>query len=114
MEQDLQVVSLEGDATIADVGSLTARLKEAIDNSAKVLINLSHVTGLDLAGIQALYAAKKEARERGVALHLTGTASDSVREAFEAGGFVKQAPADARELEAQLLDFSDDEPDESA
>jgi anti-anti-sigma factor len=114
MEQDLQVVSLEGDATIAEVGTLTTRLSEAIDNSAKVLINLSHVTSMDLAGIQALYAAKKEARARGVALHFTGSASDSVREALEAGGFVKQAPADARELEAGLLDFGEDEPDESA
>ncbi len=105
MEQDLQVVSLEGGATIAEADALRVRLSEAVESTSKVLINLSHVTRMDLAGIQVLYAARKSATAHGVAFHLTGTVSDAVREAFEAGGFVKQAPADARELEATLLDF---------
>jgi len=109
MEQDLQVVSLEGDATIAGIESLEQRLSEALESSSKVLLNLSHVSNMDLAGIQLLYAAKREADARGVVLHLTGTASDAVREAMEAGGFVKEAPADARELESRLLDFTAEE-----
>jgi anti-anti-sigma factor len=109
MEQDLQVVSLEGDATIASLQATRERLTEALDNSAKVLVNLSHVSAVDLAGIQMLYAAKKEAEERGVQFHLTGTVSDAVREALEAGGFLKEAPADARALEAALLDFDEEE-----
>jgi anti-anti-sigma factor len=109
MEQDLNVVSLEGGATIAEAEAVRDRLSEAIDGSAKVLVNLSHITRMDLAGIQVLYAARREADARGVALHLTGTVSDAVREALEAGGFVKKADADARALEASLLDFTDEE-----
>jgi anti-anti-sigma factor len=105
MEQDLQVISLEGGATIAEAASMRDRLSEALDGAEKVLVNLSHITRMDLAGIQVLYAARRAATERGVALHLTGTVSDAAREALEAGGFVKQAPADARALEATLLDF---------
>lgn len=109
MEQDLQVVSLEGDATVAGIEPLHQRLTEALESSSKVLVNVSHVSTMDLAGIQLLYAAKREAEARGVALHLTGTVSDAVREAMEAGGFVKEAPADARELESRLLDFAGEE-----
>jgi anti-anti-sigma factor len=106
MEQDLNVVSLEGGATIAEAETVRDRLAGAIDGSAKVLVNLSHITRMDLAGIQVLYAARREADARGVAFHLTGSVSDAVREALEAGGFVKEAAADARELEASLLDFA--------
>jgi len=109
MEQDLQVVSLEGGATIAEAESLQKRLTEALESTAKVLVNLSHVTQMDLAGIQVLYAARTEAGRRGVAFHLTGTVSDAAREALEAGGFVKHASAEAKELEAAMLDFSSDE-----
>ena len=52
MEQDLQVVSLEGGATIAEADALRTRLSEAVDSTSKVLINLSHVNRMDLAGIQ--------------------------------------------------------------
>ena len=107
MEQDLQVVSLEGDAGVTSVQAVKKRFTEALDSSAKVLVNLSHVSGIDLAGVQLLYAAKREAHSRGVEFHLTGTVSDAVREALEAGGFVQQAPSDARELESVLLDFED-------
>ncbi|MFO8064429.1 MAG: STAS domain-containing protein [Spirochaetota bacterium] len=109
MEQDLQVVSLEGDATVTSVQTLKERLTEALDTSAKVLVNLSHVSGMDLAGVQLLYATKREADSRGVDFHFTGTISDPVRETLEAGGFVQQAPADARELESVLLDFGENE-----
>ena len=107
MEQDLHVVSLEGGATIAEAEAVRDRLAEAIDGSAKVLVNLSHITRMDLAGIQLLYGARREASARGVTFHLTGTASDAVRDAMEAGGFVKTAPADARELETALIDWAE-------
>ncbi|MFP4372804.1 MAG: STAS domain-containing protein [Spirochaetaceae bacterium] len=109
MEQDLQVVSLEGAATIAEADALRTRLSETLATTSKVLVNLSHVSRMDLAGIQVLYAARRTATANGVAFHLTGTVSDAVREALEAGGFVKQAPTDARELEAALLDFVPEE-----
>lgn len=109
MEQELQVVSPEGDATVTGVGALKQRLAEALDSSAKVLVNLSHVSEMDLAGVQLLYAAKREALARDIDFHLTGTVSDPVRETLEAGGFVQKAPADARELESVLLDYGDSE-----
>ncbi|MFP4231095.1 MAG: lipid asymmetry maintenance protein MlaB [Spirochaetaceae bacterium] len=105
MEEDLRVVTLGRQVTITEVESQGAELSQAFSASRKVLVKLSHVERMDLSGVQLLYAARKEARERGTSLHLTGTVPDAVRETLKAGGFVAEAPADAGELESVLLDF---------
>ena len=104
-KKTVSVVTLEKRATIDRAQHLRDTLLEALQQSDRVLLNLSHVEAVDLTAIQILYAAVREARIGGGELDFTGEVPESMRKALQDGGFCKRAPHDGRELAAALLDF---------
>ncbi len=104
-KKTLKVVTLEKRATIERAQHLRDTLLEALQQSSRVLLNLSHVETVDLTAIHIIYAAAHEARIGGSELDFTGAVSEPMRKAFEDGGFCTHAPYDGRELAAALLDF---------
>ena len=63
---------IEGELTVYAVHALKESLMAAWQADAHVHLDLSGVSEIDGAGVQLLIAAKREARERGGSLTLSG------------------------------------------
>jgi anti-anti-sigma factor len=50
-------ISLAGEITLASVGRLQAELRDCLESGCTVVLNLEHVTEIDIAGLQLLLAA---------------------------------------------------------
>ncbi len=105
MSENIKVVSPEGVVGIASCNELRVQLLQAFDTADPVLLNFSHIERIDLSFVQILYAAVREAGIRGVGFRLNGEVSKEVGEYLVAGGFCKEAPTEARELENHLVEL---------
>jgi anti-sigma B factor antagonist len=63
---------IEGELTVFTAHALKDSLMAAFEADAHVHVDLSGVSEVDGAGVQLLMAAKREARERGASLTLSG------------------------------------------
>lgn len=108
MSSNVRVVNLIGDVTVATAGSFVEPLLAARDASM-ILVSLSQVTDIDLAGIQLLYAAARSARASGTPLHFTGAVPALVLQRLRHGGFLGPGDVDARVLAERLVAFSGEE-----
>lgn len=75
-------LSIEGDMTIYRAASLGEDIAKALDSGGDVEIDLSRVSEIDGAGLQLMLAAKRESKERGIALSFVGH-SPVVREVLD-------------------------------
>lgn len=73
---------IEGELTVYAVHALKERLLAALDESARLQLDLSGVAEVDGAGIQLLLATQREARQRDGALSLIGV-PPQLRDALE-------------------------------
>jgi len=105
MAEDLNVISLDGNLTIDRGTELRDTVQAALNNTQRLFLDLSHVTGADMSFFHLLYAAQKEATALGKEIHLSGAITEELRGLFVTGGFCKEAPATGRELEAVLIEF---------
>jgi len=84
------VLTIEGAMTVQRVVELKAVLVDALAKSARVAIDLSRVTEVDLCGLQLLCSAQRTAFRSRKRLTLAGPTPDVVRRAVdEAGGCVR-------------------------
>lgn len=114
---DMRVVSLPPSCTVERVAAVREEILEAFQSSSTVLLSVSQVERIDLAGIHLLYSAKREAVRRGYNLLLSGDVPEALGAALVTGGFCVHVPQGAPELEALLLEFAGKdkvEPDSSA
>ncbi|MDR3670533.1 MAG: STAS domain-containing protein [Holophaga sp.] len=70
--EDEAAWALAGEFTIHDVVDAKARLCAALDQSARLQLDLSGIERLDTAGVQLLVWLDQEARHKGKALSLSG------------------------------------------
>jgi anti-anti-sigma factor len=94
---------MRGELTIYAVAEARDRLSAALDQAARLQLNLAEVEELDTAGVQLLVWAKQEARRRGKVLTLFAH-SPAVVEVFDLlkvgslfGDPILLAPTAARE-----------------
>jgi anti-sigma B factor antagonist len=59
------VVSVDGEVTFTNVAGLGRRLEAALERSARLVVDLTHVTFVDSSGLSALLTASAHARELG-------------------------------------------------
>ncbi len=104
---DMRVVSLPPSLTVERVASVRNDVLDAFQSSSTVLLSVSQVERVDLAGIHLLYSAKREAVRRGHTLLLSGDVPQALGSALVTGGFCVDVPRGAPELEALLLEFAD-------
>jgi anti-sigma B factor antagonist len=64
------VVVAAGEIDVANAGELRSALVEAVGRASRVVVDLSHVTFLDCAGLSALAMGLRTARRRGGVLRL--------------------------------------------
>jgi anti-anti-sigma regulatory factor len=107
MSENIKVLSPEGVVGIESCNDLRVQLLQAFDTADTVLLNFGHIERVDLSFVQVIYAAVREARIRGIGFRLNGEVSKEVGEYLVAGGFCKEAPTQARELENNLVELQD-------
>jgi anti-anti-sigma regulatory factor len=98
-------VNLSGSLTIEKAADIKRELSAALSTSSFVSVDISAIEDMDLACLQALYAARAEAKAAGKELHLSGVIPQRAAKRLSACGFVRGSPANAAELEAALVDF---------
>ncbi len=103
---DMRVVTLPVSCTVEYVADVRNEILEAFQQSSTVLLSVSQIERVDLAGIHLLYSAKREAVRRGHRLLLSGDVPEALGAALVTGGFCVQVPHGAPELEALLLEFA--------
>lgn len=99
----VKVITWEGSITVEKAGDLKTELLDAISQASQVVVSVSMLDYVDLAVLQLLKAAAKEASLAGKVLHLTGTVKPELARVLEVSGFVRKAAENARDLEAELF-----------
>ncbi len=103
--EEAAAVCFDRTCTIERIGELKEAMLEALGRNSHVLCDFSQIETTDLAFIQFLYAAKREAKARGGSLHLTGRVPADLRENLLVGGFCSATAESGEELERFLYDF---------
>jgi anti-anti-sigma regulatory factor len=86
---DCSVIRLEGACTLASAGELKRLLVEGIASGKNLRVDLAGVEDIDLAAMQLLWAAGRDAEraDAGIALRMTEEVAGAVR----AAGFERTA-----------------------
>jgi len=100
-----KVVSLEGALTVDKAAGLKEELGKAIASSSLVLVDLSSAEDMDLACLQAIYAAAADSLGRGGRLGFRGKLSSRIARRLAACGFVSAPRERAEGLEDELAGF---------
>lgn len=107
MSENIKVVGPTGVVGIESCSDLRVQLLEALDTANPVIIDFAGIERIDLSFVQLLYAAVREARIRGVGLRFNGAVASEVGEYLVAGGFCKEVPVKAQELEVSLVELQE-------
>jgi anti-anti-sigma regulatory factor len=100
-----EVISPSGAVTVACASALATELRAAFDRAGEeVELSLEAVSELDLAGVELLYGAFREAEQRGKSFGLSGRMQPAVARALQNGGFCPDEPEDAEQLPQKLLE----------
>ncbi len=99
-------LGFEPNCTIEKLAELKKKVMDILNKNPFVIIDLSKIENADLAFIQFLYAAKREAKERGGDLHFCGKVPASIQENFLIGGFCSAVSDNGEEFERYLYDFT--------
>ncbi len=100
-----KVLGLEGALTIDRAAGLKEELALAISSSSLVLVDLSSAEDIDLACLQAIYAAAADSRGRGGRLGFRGRLSPRIAKRLAACGFTRCQFERAEGLEDELAGF---------
>lgn len=91
-----QSLSLSGVGSIRNIVQYQDVLREGLSAGADLALDLGGIEDADLAFIQLIFAARRSAQERGLALTLSHPAPEPILQTLERGGFIGPAPDDRR------------------
>ncbi len=89
-------VKLSGAASIRNTVQHHEVLSAALSAGVDVSLDLGDVQDADLAFVQLIIAARRSAKDRGLALTLSDPAPEPILQILERGGFIGPAPDDRR------------------
>jgi len=87
---NVEVVALRGDLTIAHAADLKQLLHESLDRSQRIAVRLEDVTAVDLSCLQLLCSAHRTASTLDKRLTLEGARPSLFRQAMQQAGFMRQ------------------------
>ena len=90
-EQRAGRLALDGELTVARVGAVRERLLQALDQAEQVILDLTAVTEADIAGLQLLCSACRQAAAHDRALLLAG-GNTQIQMLAQAAGFGRTTP----------------------
>ncbi|MFA6504584.1 MAG: STAS domain-containing protein [Treponemataceae bacterium] len=102
----VKVVTWEGSPSVEKAAALKEGLVAALAQAAQVVVSLSLMDSIDLAAIQLLIAAQREAEKTGKTFHLTGTIKPDLAHALIVSGFIRKPSENARDIDAELFGMS--------
>jgi len=100
-----KTIVLTGSYAIDRAAELAGILKDALQQTAAVDLDVGAVVELDLASLQVVYSAAKTARAKGGELRFTGRVSDTVCTRLVAAGFSTHGPLSGDEFMKNLPEF---------
>lgn len=109
MKESINVIKVTGNLCIDRAAEIRKQLCEEIDRTNELLVDLSGVDRIDLAGIQILYAAGRSCIARQKPFRLIGTVNAEVCETIAGAGFSAAGASDWQALAGSLHDFGGDE-----
>ncbi len=87
-------LTLSGELTIAHAVELKAAIREALDMTARVIVDLRSATGMDLSVLQLLCSAHRSAIGSGKRFELKGEDVPPLPEIRRAAGFARHRGCD--------------------
>ena len=83
----LAKLTLNQDMTIINAGELKAKMEEALNSASSLDLTLKNIEVMDLAGIQLIYALKKEAENQRKKLKINFDLKADLLETIRLAGF---------------------------
>jgi anti-anti-sigma regulatory factor len=87
--ENLQLLRIEGEVTIASAGEIKSLLLEALTSGKELRVKLDQATELDVTVMQLLYAAQRDASLSGIRFSVEGQLSECLSVAMVDAGFEK-------------------------
>lgn len=84
---DARVLTVQGELTIFSAAEFKAALFDALSGAGHVTVDVEHVNGVDLTGLQILCSAHRSATAEGKSISLAGEQSPVFAEAVVLAGF---------------------------
>ena len=103
METAVRVINLKGNVTLNGLSDVVAELNEAIADKPSVVISFTEARDIDLATIQVILSARKEAESRNGDLSLSGTIDANISDRLRSAGFTSRPVSNGKELEVELF-----------
>lgn len=100
-QQQVGIVTVTGMVTVTQVGALRSVLLEALDQSPRVRVDLGQIDEIDVAGIQLICAAYRQASVSGKLLEVS-SAGEHIRQLVRSAGFAHAAVCDSERKSACL------------
>jgi anti-anti-sigma regulatory factor len=82
-----QIIKIENEFSIKNVGEITKRLKKNIGNARAALIKLEKIEQIDLSAIQVVHALQKYAEKKKLELKVETQLSEDVKLLLSHTGF---------------------------
>lgn len=79
-KNDSTTIKWQGTAGIEQAHSLSKYLLKAINDTDRVLLDISEVEDIDITGIQLIISARKEAEQQNKSFYITGTIPQVISE----------------------------------
>ena len=80
-------LTIKQDMTISNAGALKAKMEEALNSAYSLDLTLKNIEVMDLAGIQLIYALKKEAENQSKKLKINFDLKTDLLENIRLSGF---------------------------
>jgi ABC-type transporter Mla MlaB component len=87
MSEEANIVTITGSFDIAQITEAHTRLHNALTSHRQVVLDLSAVEGIDLAGLQLVCAVHRTAQEAGVSFHLSRPIPACIVDCARSAGF---------------------------
>jgi len=91
MSEKTAVVTITGSFDLTQIEEAHTRLQNALASHRQVLLDLSAVDGIDLAGLQLVCAVHRTAQEAGVGFYLSSPLPVCIVECARSAGFSPRA-----------------------
>jgi anti-anti-sigma factor len=87
MHEEAAVVTITGRFDLVQIEEAHTRLQDAMASHRQIVLDLSAVDGIDLAGLQLLCAVHRTAREAGVSFYLSRPFPACIMDCARSAGF---------------------------
>lgn len=94
-DENTRVVKLTGEMTVRTIAEAWQNLREALQDSDKITVDVSEISAVDMSFIQLLLSARRSAAQQHKEFRLATPVEGDIRDTLSRGGFL-EPPAGGR------------------